>query len=244
MEIKGKVVLITGASEGIGKVTAELLNNCGAQVAIAARSLDKLHEIASGFDNGLAIQADMTQETSIHEMIEKVISHYGRIDILINNAGRALRAPISEIDVTEFKEIMQLNLYGPLLAMQAVIPHMRENGGGSIVNISSNVSKMAIPTIGAYAATKYALNGLTLTARGELAEQNIIVTLMHPGLTDTRFGENAIKHETAANDRPSSFQMQSDSPEQVAEKILEAIRKGPAEQYMSPEIEERFSLPS
>jgi short-subunit dehydrogenase len=126
--------------------------------------------------------------------------------------------------------------------MQAVIPHMREQGGGSIVNISSNVSKMAIPTIGAYAATKYALNGLTLTARSELADAGIVVTVMHPGQTATNFGRNAMVDQSMASAPPPSGGSNAtpDTPEDVAEQILEAIRQGPAEQYMSKEMEERF----
>jgi short-subunit dehydrogenase len=244
MDIKGKVVLITGGSEGIGKITAQLLNSHGAKVAIAARSRSKLDEIVKNFDDGLAVETDMTDPESISQMVETVIDHYGHVDVLVNNAGRALRAPVSEIKISDFKDIMQLNVYGPLLAMQAVIPHMKHNGGGMIVNISSNVSKMSIPTLAAYAATKYALNGLTLTARNELAKDNIVVTLMHPGQTATNFGKNALQYDTVASTRPPSSGAQSDSPDQVAEKIFEAIKTGPAEQYMSPAIAEHFSLPA
>jgi NAD(P)-dependent dehydrogenase (short-subunit alcohol dehydrogenase family) len=244
MDIKNKVVLITGGSEGIGKATAQLLASHGARVAVAARSIDKLRELVSNFSDGLAVEADMTQPESINRMIETVVEQYGRINILINNAGRALRAPIVDIKISDFEDIMKLNVYGPLLTMQAVIPHMKKNGGGMIVNISSNVSKMAIPTIGAYAATKYALNGLTLTARNELAEDNIVVSLMHPGLTATNFGKNALQYETAESNRPPGPDARPDTPEQVAEKILEAINTGPAEQYMSPAMANRFSLPT
>lgn len=244
MDVKGKVVLITGGSEGIGKATADLLASKGAFIAVAARSLDKLKEIVNDFDNGLAVEVDMTHPESITRMIERVIQHYGHIDILINNAGRALRAPVRDIKIPDFDEIMKLNVYGPLLAMQAVIPHMLENGGGRIINVSSNVSKMAIPGIGAYAATKYALNGLTLTARGELADQNIVVSLMHPGLTATNFGQHAKKYSQNEAGRPPGSGMQPDSPEHVAEKILEAIKTGPTEQYMSPSIEEHYSRPT
>jgi short-subunit dehydrogenase len=121
---------------------------------------------------------------------------------------------------------------------------MRAQGGGSIVNVSSNVSKMSIPTIGAYAATKYALNGLTLTARGELAADGIIVTVMHPGLTATNFGRNAMIDPSMASAPPPSggSRMTPDTAEDVAERILGAITDGPAEQYMSPEIEHAFSM--
>ncbi len=244
MDVNGKVVLITGASEGIGAATARLLAARGAKVAVAARSIDKLNEIAAELGDSFAVQVDMTQPASITAMVEAVVENYGRIDVLVNNAGRALRARVADVTVADFQSIVDLNVYGPLLAMQAVIPQMRKQGGGSIVNVSSNVSKMAIPTIGAYAATKYALNGLTLTARAELAGDGIIVTVMHPGQTATNFGKNATVDAGMASAPPPSggSAPSPDTAEDVAERILEAIINGPAEQYMSPEMEQRFSM--
>lgn len=245
MDVNGKVVLVTGASEGIGAATARLLAARGAKVAVAARSIDKLNELTGELDDSIAIRVDMTQSGSITAMVGAVVEHYGRIDVLVNNAGRALRARVADLDVADFQNILDLNVFGPLLAMQAVIPQMRKQGGGSIVNVSSNVSKMAIPTIGAYAATKYALNGLTMTARAELAEDNIVVTVMHPGLTATNFGKNATVDAGMASAPPPSggSSPTPDTAEDVAAQILEAIRNGPAEQYMSPEIEQQFSMP-
>lgn len=244
MDVKEKVVLITGASEGIGAATARLLAARGAKVAIAARSIDKLNELSGELENSFAVQVDMTQPASITAMVEALVEHYGHIDVLVNNAGRALRARVAEITVADFQSIIDLNLFGPMLAMQAVIPHMRKQGGGSIVNISSNVSKLAIPTIGAYAATKYALNGLTLTARGELAEDGIIVTVMYPGQTATNFGKNAMVDDGMASAPPPSggSNPSPDTAEDVAERVLEAITDGPAEQYMNPEMEQAFSM--
>jgi NAD(P)-dependent dehydrogenase (short-subunit alcohol dehydrogenase family) len=242
MEIKGKIVLVTGASEGIGAAAARLLTERGAKVALAARSLDKLNSLAGELEGSFAVEADMTRPESITAMVDATIEHFGRLDVLVNNAGRALRAPVAEIKIPDFQSIIELNVYGPLLAMQAVIPHMRKQGGGSIINISSNVSKMAIPTIGAYAATKYALNGLTLTARNELADTGIVVTVMHPGLTATNFGRNAVIDRSMVSAPPPSGASNAtpDTAEDVAEQILEAIRQGPAERYMSQELAERL----
>lgn len=244
MDVKGKIVLVTGASEGIGAATARLLAVRGAKVAAAARSIGKLNELTGELDDSFAVQADMTQPESITAMVDAVVEHYGRIDVLVNNAGRALRAPVTDVKIADFQNIIDLNVYGPLLAMQAVIPRMRKQGGGSIVNVSSNVSKMAIPTIGAYAATKYALNGLTLTARGELADDGIVVTVVYPGQTATNFGRNATVDQSMVSVPPPSGGSNTtpDTAEDVAERVLEAITNGPAEQYMSPEIEQRFSM--
>ena len=243
MELRGKVVLVTGASEGIGAATARVLAGRGAKGALAARSLDRLNELTGELEDSFAVRVDLTQPESITAMVEAVIEHYGRIDVLVNNAGRALRVPVSEVKIIDFQNIINLNVYGPLLAMQAVIPHMRKQGGGSIVNVSSNVSKMAIPTIGAYAATKYALNGLTLTARGELAADGIVVTVMYPGQTATNFGRNAMVDQSMASAPPPSGGSNTtpDTAQDVAERIVAAISDGPAEQYMSPEMQKQFT---
>ena len=242
MDVNGKVVLITGASEGIGEATARLLAARGAKVAVAARSMDKLNALTGVLEDSFAVEADMTQPASITAMVDSVVERYGRIDVLVNNAGRALRASVAEVKIADLQNIIDLNIYGPLLAMQAVIPHMRAQGGGSIVNISSTVSKMAIPTIGAYAATKYALNGLTLTARGELAGDGIVVTLMHPGQTATNFGKNATVDQSSASAPPPSggSTPTPDTAQDVAERILAAITDGPAEQYMNSQSEQHL----
>lgn len=232
MDQTHKIVLITGGSAGIGKVTAEMLYKQGYKVAIAARTMSKLAEVTKHFPEMFAVEVDMTLPESIQQMVTKVIDHYGQLDILINNAGQGLRAPVTDVKLADFEYIMKLNVYGPLLALQAVIPQMKIQGRGQIINVSSNVSKMAIPGLGAYAATKYALNGLMLTARNELAEHNISVSLMHPRLTATEFANNALSY-TNSTFQPIPNFTERDSPEAVALKILEAIKNNPAEQFMT-----------
>ncbi len=146
----------------------------------------------------------------------------------------AARSEDKTINLDLYRQIIELNLFGPLHTMQAVVPKMQAQGGGVIINISSNVSKMAIPGIGAYASTKYALNGLSLTARNELAADNIRVVLFHPGRTSTDFGKNALVEENMRNWRPGGNQSmpEPDSAEAVAHKILEAAITEPAEMGM------------
>ncbi|MFA5197426.1 MAG: SDR family oxidoreductase [Patescibacteria group bacterium] len=241
MEIKNSVIIITGASSGIGKATAELLAKEGAKVAMAARSEDKLKEIAKNLKDSFVVKTDMTKPGEIHLMVEKVQNHFGKIDVLINNAGRGLHGSIEKLRLDDYKKIVELNVYGPLIAMQAVIPLMKDQGQGAIVNISSGVSKMVIPNIGGYASTKYALNALTYTARAELLESGIQVTALYPGLTDTNFSENTIKNPSESWQSRSGLP-KADTPEMVAEKVKEAIINGPTEQYMSDEQKERLAF--
>jgi short-subunit dehydrogenase len=168
-------------------------------------------------------------------MIKKVHDTFGQIDVLVNNAGQALRGSVDSLNLDSFRQVIDLNVFGVLYAMQTVVPLMKTNGG-LILNISSMVSKMAIQGIGGYASTKYMLNGLTLTAREELAKDNIRVILVYPRLTATNFGQNSIGYQGSGAARPAGIPVREgvpiDSATHVAEKILEAIKNEPAEQFM------------
>jgi short-subunit dehydrogenase len=232
MDIKDKVVIITGASEGIGKALAEALAQKGAKLVLAARSDDKIAALAARIPGAVSVHADLRLEKDIEAMIETTIAKHGRIDILINNAGQGMYGPLETVDIGLYKSIMELNVYAPLRAMQLAIPHMRKAGGGTIVNISSNVSKNAFPSLSAYASTKYALNALSYTARAELAKDNIIVSVMHPRMTATRFGQNAIGSRPDYASRAGSSAPPVDAAEQVAAKVVELINTGAQEGTM------------
>ncbi len=232
MNIKGKVVLITGASEGIGKAVAEVLSREGAKLVLAARSEDKLKAVAVSLPGAMAIVTDMRVAANVAAMVDVAIKAHGRIDLLINNAGQGMYGPVEGIDIELYKTAMELNVYAPLRTMQLVIPHMRASGGGLIVNISSMVSKNAFPSLGAYASTKYALNALSLTARAELAKDKIIVSVFHPRMTATRFGENAIGARPSFSGGGGSHAPEVDTAEAVAMKVLELIVSEAAEANM------------
>ncbi|HEY1013690.1 MAG TPA: SDR family oxidoreductase [Herpetosiphonaceae bacterium] len=238
MDIQGKVVIVTGASMGIGAATARVFAEAGAKLVLAARSAEKLAALAASLPPAaepLTVPTDMTDQAQVRALIEAAIERFGRIDIVINNAGQAAVGAVAEINPQLYRQIIELNLFGPLYAIQAAVPQMRAQGGGLIINISSQVSKMAIPGIGAYASTKYALNGLSLTARNELAADNIRVVLFHPGRTLTEFGNNALREHEDAGPRPQNGQplAEPDSAEAVAAKILEAAQTEPAEMGMT-----------
>jgi NAD(P)-dependent dehydrogenase (short-subunit alcohol dehydrogenase family) len=235
MEIQGKVIIITGASMGIGLAAARLFAHNGAKVALVARSAEVLHHLASELPDAFAVPADLSDVEHVPQVIDTVFAHYKRIDGLINNAGRAFHTPIEHADVQLYRQLLDLNVVSVLRLMQCVIPLMREQGGGVIVNISSGLSKRIVPGVGPYASTKYALNALTLTARAELAADNIRVGLVIPGRTiNTNFGQNAVASIMRPQNAPPAAggaPMRVDTPEEVAEKILQAFQTEAAETY-------------
>lgn len=234
MDISGKVALITGASEGIGLATARLFAEQGALLALAARSAETLERVAVELPEAMAIPTDMRDEAAVRRMVARTRERYGQIDVLINNAGQGLHVPIEQVDLAQYRAVFELNVVGVIAAMQAVIPVMREQGGGVIVNISSGTSKMVIPGVGPYASTKYALNAITLTARQELAGEHIRVGLVYPRITGTAFHEhlaNLADGGTWGGPRSRAGSMPVDTAESVAAKILEAVRTESAEVY-------------
>jgi short-subunit dehydrogenase len=238
MNVRDKVVIVTGASEGIGLATSRLLSGCGARLALVARSVETLRALAadlgrSGVD-AAAIPADLRREEEARRMVEETFVRFGRVDVLINNAGQGMAGFIETASVEDYLRLIELNLFGPVWAMQAVIPKMRPAGGGLILNVSSMVSKMHIPGLGYYASTKAALNILSETARYELAKDNIRVITVFPRATATDFGKNS-RGDQALRQRqrsPRPSEMIVDTADCVAGKILQAIAAEPAEQYM------------
>lgn len=235
MDIKNKIVIITGASSGIGLATAKLLSRRGAKLALASRSKDKLEKLSRELPDSLAVPTDMTKISEIKRMVDRTEEHFGRIDVLINNAGQGYDAPIEKIDIGTLRYIFDLDLVGPLVAMQQVIPFMRKQGGGAIVNISSGLALMYLPGMSGYASLKRALVSISLTAREELRKDKITVSVVYPYITSTDFEKNTIKasygNEWETEGEEGGSQFKADSAEFVAKKILGAIENGEAEVF-------------
>src|ERR1700729_3767136 len=218
MEIKDHVFIVTGASSGIGLSTAIGLSERGAKVALLARSNDALQKLAQQLPGSFPVTVDMTQFDRVREAVRAVHQHYGRVDGLVNNAGRSYAAAIEEIDPAVFDEIFHLNVLGPIVAMQAAIPLMRAQGGGSIVNINSGTAFMTVPQYSVYSSSKRALLGFSLTARAELEKDRIVVSEIYPFITATNFGKNRMGNPAGGG--PSSNYAEGDKPEFVAGGVL------------------------
>jgi short-subunit dehydrogenase len=230
MNIKDKIIIVTGASGGIGLALTKTLANKGAKVVLAARSANTLKKMEKEISNTYAVPTDMRQKEDVKKLIQKTKEKFGRIDILVNNAGQGMRSNVEQINMDDYRSILELNVIAPVETMEEVIPLMRAQGGGLILNVSSMVSKNYFPGLAAYASTKYALNAISLTAREELKKDNIIVSVFHPKMTATDFGKNSrgIPYSSVAG-RPD---MQADSPEAVAEEIVKLIESEEAEGHM------------
>lgn len=231
MEIKGKVAVVTGASGGIGEATARILAEKGAKVVLVARRGLILKKLEKEFAGSKAYVCDMSKPAQIKETFAKIIKHFGCVDILVNNAGRGYDAMIENMNIETFQKIFDLDVVGYLVSMQQVIPVMRKQGGGAIVNISSGTALMALPNMAGYSSLKRAVVGMSLTAREELADDNITVSVVYPFITDTDFEKNTIiegklKWPSGGTRREIP---PADSAEYIAEKIVQAIKTGEAE---------------
>jgi len=236
MQIKDHVFLVTGASSGIGLSTAVALAERGANVALLARSKEALEELAVRLSGSLPIVADMTDFAAVRQAVRTIHQHYGRFDGLINNAGRSYAAAVEEIEPALFDEIFHLNVLGPIVAMQAVIPIMRAQVAGSIVNVNSGTAFVTIPQYSVYSASKRALLGFSLTARAELEKDKIVVSEVYPFITATNFGKNRMGNPAGGG--PASNYASGDTPEFVADIILQAIEEGQAQYFANDRLKQ------
>lgn len=235
MNTQDKVVIVTGGSSGIGLATAKILSKKGAKLALVSRSKEKLEQLSRELPNSLAVPADMTKVSEIESMVKKTEAHFGRIDVLINCAGQGYDAPVERTNIDIFRHVFDLDVVGPLVAMELVIPIMRKQSGGAIINISSGTALMLLPNNGAYSSLKRALAQLSLTAREELKKDNIVVSVVYPYMTLTDFEKNTIKDPSLIEAEEEKWEEEGtgrfapDTAEYVAQKILDGIESGEAE---------------
>jgi NADP-dependent 3-hydroxy acid dehydrogenase YdfG len=235
MEINGAVVLVTGASSGIGAATARAVSRAGARVVLIARREERIHRLAEELGDALAIPCDVTDRAQVEAAVGTALERFGRIDVLVNNAGQGLQATIDAIDPDDFRALLELNLVAPLVTMQAVLPQMRKQEAGAVVNVSSGIIWATLPGSGAYAASKAALQKLSAIARAEVADAGIAVSLMFPSITETEFVGTVRGSVEDAQQMEAASGLQRQSPDDVADAILDLIRSGAEQADLVPE---------
>lgn len=239
--MQDRVVVITGASGGIGAALAENVSKKGAKVVLVARREKELTEVTArcgGEANALAVVADVTKRAHVQRFVAKAIERFGHIDVLVNNAGRGMSRVVSELTDEDIDDMILVNVKSVLYGMQSVLPHFEERKAGHIINISSMLGRVPFaPIRSAYSASKAAMNSLTANLRMELRAQfpNITVTVVHPGVVHTDFGLNA-KHGG-----PDNRKMPGQSAEEVAEIIAATIATPRADVYTPPGGRERVA---
>ena len=200
LQLEGKVCVVTGASSGIGEATALRLSAAGAAVVLAARRRDRLESLAEriGSEGGraLPVEVDITDERQARELIERTTSDLGRLDVLVNNAGVMLLGPVYEADTEEWRRMVDVNLMGLLYSTHAVLPIMREQGSGHVVNVSSVAGRVARAGSAVYNATKWAVGAFSEALRQEVLHFNVRVTIIEPGMVVTELAEH-ISHPMA-----------------------------------------------
>jgi NAD(P)-dependent dehydrogenase (short-subunit alcohol dehydrogenase family) len=207
-QLAGQVVIVTGASAGIGEATARRLVRGGAKVVIAARRQDRLDTLARELDpsgtNVLAVAGDITSDADRRKLVAAALAKFGRIDALVNNAGYGTRGPVEIMPIDLIRKNYETNIFSLIALTQLVVPAMRERGSGCIVNIGSVAGKIARPLSSIYDSTKHALEAITDGLRGELKPFGVRVTLIRPGFILTEFVEaaNAVSADVVANAGP------------------------------------------
>ena len=223
--LAGQVVLITGASAGIGAGLAKVLANryIGIRLVLAARNVEKLAHVAEQCSKAgadvLTVPTDMAQVEQVQALAKTALDRFGRVDILVNNAGYGQMGPIELIPPAATQRQMQVNVLGAIALIQSLIPAMRDQGGGRIINISSLAGKIAFPFGGLYSASKFALEAVSDALRRELAPFNIRVSVIEPGPVSTEFFDVVDQEVNRTIKDPEH------SPYRIAFKKLEDLEK-------------------
>ena len=228
--LMGKVVLVTGASSGIGEATAVALAAAGAKVAVAARRADRLNVLVARIGTvggkALAIEADVAKGGDVIAMVDKVVSEWGRLDILVNNAGVMLLSPAAEADVDDWRRMIELNLIGLMATTKAALPHLKA-AKGHVVNVSSVAGRVANPGASAYAATKFGVVAFSESLRREVYVDKVRVTVIEPGLVRTELGDHITNAASKAGLDQRLATMEALTAEDIANAILYAVSQPP-----------------
>jgi short-subunit dehydrogenase len=226
-----KVVVITGASAGIGAALAARLATAGHRLVLAARREPELRQVA-GATGGVAVVADVRRRADVERLRDEALAAFGQVDVWVNNAGRGIAVPVLELTDEHVDEMIAVNVKSALYGMQAIVPHFQARGRGHLINVSSFLGRVPYVSLRSiYSASKAALNSLTANLRMDLAAQHpdIHVTVVMPGVVRTEFARNALAAKPGAPVPPVS-----QSAEEVAEVIAGVIADPKPEVYTQP----------
>lgn len=233
-DLHGRVVLITGASSGIGEATARAFAPTGARLVLAARRAERLEALAQEIDPSgaevLVAPTDISREDDIHALVAATLDRFGRIDILFNNAGLGRIGWLEALTADEIRVQFDVNILGMMLLTRAVLPAMQRQRSGHIINMASMAAKIATPGYTAYAATKFAVAGFSEALRREVAPWGIHVSVIYPGGTRTEFGEKAHIERRRGLRTPRLLRLSADD---VAQAVVNVARR-PRRQVILP----------
>jgi short-subunit dehydrogenase len=233
MQLKNARVIVTGASSGIGRAIALEFGRRGARLVLASRNVAALEELAASIKAGggsaIVIPTDVTEAGAVEEMAHATIRELGGIDILVNNAGIGMTAPIGDARNADVEAVFRLNVLSAAAAIRAVLPIMRAQHDGMIINISSLAGRIVIPRIGYYSASKFALTAIGDALRMEEADHGIKVMNVFPGTTRSSFGENRL----GRRGRQAHQVLPPVSAEKVARRIAQAVERNQRSVYIS-----------
>ncbi|WP_379070381.1 SDR family NAD(P)-dependent oxidoreductase [Mesorhizobium sp. UC22_110] len=228
--LAGKVALVTGASSGIGEATALALATAGAVVAIVARRADRLKALSERIEKAggrvFAIEADVARPDSAQGLITDVLAHGKRLDIIVNNAGVMLLAPVSEARPEDWRQMVEVNLVALMELTRAALPHLKESRG-HIVNVSSVAGRIANPGAAAYAATKFGVVAFSEALRREVYADKVRVTVIEPGMVETELGDHITNPGMKANLEQRRAAMEPLRSEDIAAAVLYAVTQPP-----------------
>jgi short-subunit dehydrogenase len=234
-ELRGRRVLITGASSGIGRSLAEQASAAGARVVLAARSADKLDELAASLartnPDVAAVPTDITRDEDRRRVLDVAVQRFGGLDVLINNAGVASFAHFAECTEAILRQIMEVNFFAPTELIRLAVPHLIQGQQPAIVNVASMCGRRGMPAWSEYSASKFALFGITEALRAEFARFDIDVLVILPGLTASNLHRTMLQNT-------GRMRIEFDRgmpPEKVAAGILKALRKNRAETVLGGE---------
>lgn len=234
-DVSGTTVIVTGASSGIGAALARAWGRRGATVVLSARGEEALRQVAREVDEaggrGLVQRGDVTLEKDRVELVRRAQTETGRLDVLVNNAGRGYYGSVAGIERKELEALMALNVVAPLRLAQLALDPLTRNSG-TIVMMSSVAGIFAAPRMGAYAASKFALEALSMSLRAELAGTGVRVVVVRPGPVDTPFREHAVTSDGRAGVRPRGARVQT--AEDIASRTIRAVARGSAVVETSP----------